>query len=227
MTRPGRRLVLLRHGQTSWNAEGRAQGQADIELDDTGHEQAAESAPHVAALGPVALWTSDLARARQTCAYLEKQTGLVATHDARLREFDVGVRQGLTLAEFAAGFPDEHAAWVREDAGLALEGAESTSEVAARMHAVLSDVLAALAPGETGVVVTHGAALKVGLVALLGWPQGAGASLRGLDNCCWATLEESGATAVLPADGRLRLTSYNRGAGTQGAGARAGTPHAI
>ena len=75
---------------------------------------------------------------------------------------------------------------------MVLEGAESAAEVAGRMHAALTEVLAALAPGETGVVVTHGAALKLGLMALLGWDPGAGASLRGLDNCRWAVVEEVG-----------------------------------
>jgi glucosyl-3-phosphoglycerate phosphatase len=116
--RPGRRLVVVRHGQTAWNAAGRAQGHADIELDDAGHAQAAAAAPYLASLEPSALWTSDLARARQTSEYLEKATGLSSREDARLREFDVGLRQGLTIPEFAARYPAEHAAWVRRDDAL-------------------------------------------------------------------------------------------------------------
>ena len=64
--------MLLRHGRTAWNATGRAQGHADVELDETGHAQAAAVAPWVAGFGPVVLWSSDLARARQTAAYVEK-----------------------------------------------------------------------------------------------------------------------------------------------------------
>jgi broad specificity phosphatase PhoE len=200
---PGRRLVLLRHGRTSWNEAGRAQGQADIELDDLGHAQAETVASHLAALRPAALWTSDLARARQTCSYLEKETGLSATHDERLRETSVGQRQGLTVAEFAEQFPAEHAAWVRGDENLRLPGAETTDEVAARMTTALRDCLAALEPGQTGVVVTHGAALRIGLVSLLGWPQEATDTVQALENCAWASLTELGY------GGRLRLSSYN------------------
>ena len=104
-----RRLVLLRHGRTAWNATGRAQGHADVELDEVGHAQAAAVAPWIAGWEPAELWSSDLARARQTAAYVEKETGLVATLDARLREYDVGERTGLTMAEFADQHPDDHA----------------------------------------------------------------------------------------------------------------------
>ncbi|MGZ4494473.1 MAG: histidine phosphatase family protein [Nocardioides sp.] len=218
MSPAGRRLVLLRHGQTSWNLAGRAQGQADIELDECGHEQARAVAPYLSALAPAALWTSDLARARQTCSYLEKETGLSATQDARLREFHVGARQGLTMAEFAVRFPEAHAAWRADNEALLVPGAESNADVAARMHAALTEALAGLGPGETAVVVTHGASLRTGLVALLGWAAEQGAAMRGVDNCCWASVEEAGH------GGRLRLTSYNRG----GPGERGpGTPQAI
>jgi broad specificity phosphatase PhoE len=200
---PGRRLVVLRHGRTSWNAEGRAQGHADVELDEVGHEQAAAVAPYLSSLEPQALWTSDLARARQTCAHLESATGLRATADERLREFDVGLRQGLTIPEFADRHPVEHAAWLRGDDLQEATGAETTAEVAARMLPALRGCLEWLEPGATGVVVTHGAALKVGVVAMLGWPPELARSLRGLDNCAWVTLEE------LDLGGRLRMAGYN------------------
>jgi probable phosphoglycerate mutase len=199
---PGRRLVLLRHGRTAWNAEGRAQGHADVPLDEVGQEQAAAVAPYLASLGPVALWTSDLARARQTCAHLEQATGLRATADPRLREFDVGLRQGRTVAELARDEPDVYAAWLRGH-HTDVPGAEGDADVRARMVPALRSCLDALAPGETGVVVTHGACLKVAVVALLGWPDGLDASLRGVDNCGWVTVEELGA------GGRLRLSGYN------------------
>lgn len=200
---PGRRLVVLRHGRTAWNAAGRAQGHADVELDELGHEQAAAAAPYLASLDPVGLWTSDLARARQTCAHVEKATGMVAVEDPRLREYDVGSRQGLTMPEFAERYPGEYAAWVRGDDLLRLPGAENAADVEARMLPALRACLDTLAAGKTGVVVTHGACLKVGVVALLGWPRALAPSLRGIDNCAWVTLEELGL------GGRLRLVGYN------------------
>ena len=199
----GRRLIVLRHGRTAWNAVNRAQGHADVELDGLGHAQAAAVSPYLASLDPVALWTSDLARARQTCGYLEQETGLEATRDARLREFDVGPRQGLTLAEFAEKYPDEYDSWVRGDGAVRVPGAETDADVAARLVPAMHDCLAQLAAGETGVVVTHGACLKVGVVGMLGWPDEVARTLRGIDNCAWVTLEE------LTYGGRLRMSGYN------------------
>lgn len=198
----GRRLVVLRHGRTEWNAVGRAQGHANISLDDVGREQAEAVAPYLASLEPASLWTSDLARARETCAFVEKETGLSAVEDARLREFDVGARQGLTMPEFAERFPREHAAWV-DGSGFRLEGAEVDHEVAARMGAVLREALHSVAAGETVVAVTHGASLKIGVVTLLGWPLETATTLQGIDNCAWVTLEE------LDLDGRVRMSGYN------------------
>ena len=68
----GRRLVLLRHGRTAWNHEGRIQGQQDVGLDDVGREQAARVAPVLAALSPSLLWSSDLGRTRETAAAVSR-----------------------------------------------------------------------------------------------------------------------------------------------------------
>jgi broad specificity phosphatase PhoE len=207
----GRRLLLLRHGRTAWNSTGRAQGQADVALDDAGHEQAAAVAPRLAALRPAALWSSDLTRARETCAYLERATGLSAKLDERLREFDVGARQGMTGDQFQAAFPEAYAAWQAGEDVARVPGSEVPTEVAQRMAPALRESLGSLAAGETGIVVTHGACLKVGVLALLGWPLSQAADLRGVDNCRWVTLLEG------PAGG-LRLAGYNQGAGPSGGG---------
>lgn len=198
----GRRLLLLRHGRTAWNAEQRAQGHSDVDLDDVGRAQAAEVAPYVASLGPVSLWSSDLARARSTAEVVAKETGLVLQTDPRLREYDLGRRTGMTMPDYAAAFPDEYAAFRTGRYDVVPEG-ETTPQVTARVLTCLGEILATLDPGEGALVVGHGAALKVALASLLGWPEGAAASLRGLDNCALAVVEE---TAF---GGTLRLTSYN------------------
>ena len=190
----GRRLVLVRHGRTAWNAERRFQGHADVELDDAGHRQAARVAPYLAGFAPAQLWSSDLARARQTAAYVEKETGLVARLDARLREFDVGERTGLTFDE--ARLLEGHTRGV-------VVGAETHEDVLARMMPAYDELLAALAPGETAVVVTHGACLRFAVATLLGWDEDAAGSLRTLDNCGLAVLDE------VPATGAMRLRTWN------------------
>lgn len=199
----GRTLVLLRHGRTAWNAELRGQGHADVPLDATGRAQVAAVAPVMAALAPARVWTSDLARARVTAEAVAAECGRPVSVDDRLREFDLGERTGLTLAEFEQKMPDEHAAFLRGDVG-AVPGAESSEDVAARMLAALRDAWASLAVGECGIVVSHGAALRTGIVALLGLPPSAAGVWHGLANCGWAVLDDS------RGDGVLRLAAYNR-----------------
>ena len=198
----GRRLVLLRHGQTGWNAIGRGQGHSDVHLDETGHAQSALAATAIAAYHPVVLWSSDLARCRETAAYVAEKCGLSPVYDARLREFDLGERTGLTMAEFEEGFPEEYAAF-RAGNMLAVPGGESVEDVAARMLAAVGELLEGLAPGESAVVLSHGGALKVALAGLLGWTVEAASSLHGMATCGWAVLDEE------PETGRLRLTAYN------------------
>lgn len=199
-----RRLVLLRHGRTAWNESGRAQGHADVELDRTGHAQAEAAARHLAGLGATALWSSDLSRARQTAGYVASACGLCPAYDVRLREFDVGERQGLTLDEFAERHPDEYASWVRGDGILPVKGGEVAEDVERRLLPVLTECLASLSHGQTGLVVTHGAAMKVAVAGLLGWPREQTMSLKVVDNCGWVTLEE------IEHGGRLRLVAYNQ-----------------
>ncbi|WP_244929276.1 histidine phosphatase family protein [Nocardioides sp. W7] len=198
-----RRLVLLRHGQTAWNKARRVQGQLDAELDDTGRRQAAEVAPLIAELAPVVLWSSDSVRARDTAAYVAKETGLDPTYDARLREYYLAERQGLTHDEYAALAPEEFAEFRLGDFDV-VPGGERAGEVADRMSAALGELLVTLAPGETAVAVSHGAAIRDAVPALLGWQAARRSSLHGLDNCGWVELDQHDAGAP------LRLRAYNR-----------------
>jgi probable phosphoglycerate mutase len=200
-----RTLVLLRHGRTEWNHDRRAQGHADVPLDETGRAQAAAVAPLVAALCPARLWSSDLARATETAGYLADACDLPVELDPRLREFSVGERTGLTWEESVERFP-----WIASGVGLGerlrgVPGAESDADVRARIVPAVEDCVAALGPGETGVAVTHGAALKLALGGLLGWEDDVMRTLVVLDNCRWASV-------VVSADGRpARLRAYGMG----------------
>jgi len=198
-----RRLVLLRHGQTAWNAARRVQGQLEAELDDTGHRQAAEAAVVVAAMEPAALWSSDSVRARQTAAYVAKESGLDPTYDARLREYYLADRQGLTHDEYAALAPEEFVAFRRGDFNV-VPGGENAEEVSTRVVAALGDLLATIAPGELAVAVSHGAAIRDAVPVLLGWPVSQRAVLYGLDNCGWVELDQA------EPGGPLRMRAYNR-----------------
>jgi broad specificity phosphatase PhoE len=206
-----RRLVLLRHGETDWNLTGRAQGHADVPLNATGHAQARTVARVLAGLGPVRLWSSDLMRAVQTAEYVAVATGLAVEKDARLREYDVGERSGLTMAEFAAEFPERHANWLHDSESRLLPGEETTRQVRHRIVPALRECLDSLATGETGVAVLHGASLRVGLMGLLGWPWELSRSLQVVENCGYCVLTES-------EERGLRLASYNEKAAGSGHG---------
>ncbi|MEJ7833982.1 MAG: histidine phosphatase family protein [Nocardioides sp.] len=198
-----RTLILLRHGQTAWNLERRIQGQTDAELDETGHAQARAAAKEIATLRPGLIWSSDLSRASVTAAYVGEACGLPVTLDFRLREFHLGERQGFSHGEYAALDADEFADF-RGGNYDRVPGAEPTAVVRSRMVSVLTDLLVALAPGQLGVAISHGAAIRVAVAALLGWPDRQFHTLRGLDNCAWAVVGEH------PGVGRLRLAAYNR-----------------
>jgi len=202
----GRRLVLVRHGQTAWNAAGRAQGHTDISLDDAGRRQSEEMATVVAELHPALLVSSDLARARETAAFLEKATGLTAEEDPRLREYDVGIRTGLTHEEFAERLGEDASLAWDTHAHVEAPGAETMAQVAERIVPATREALERLGPGETGVLVMHGAALRIALAGLLGWPLESADTLEAMANCGWAVVVEHG-------PGRLRLSSYNTIAG--------------
>jgi probable phosphoglycerate mutase len=205
-----RRLVLLRHGRTAWNDSGRAQGHADVDLDEVGAAQAKEVAPVLAARRPVAIWSSDLARAARTAEAVAVECGLAPVLDARLREFDVGPhRVGLTSDQYAAAHPEEHAALV---AGRieAIPGRETRDDVLGRFLPALTAYADSLADGETGLLVSHGAALRAAVPAFLGWDADAGEdALGGLANCGWAVLEHS-ASFWTGGTERWRLTAWNR-----------------
>jgi probable phosphoglycerate mutase len=109
----------------------------------------------------------------------------------------------MTMAEYAAAHPEEYRAF-RAGRYDVVPAGETTPRVVTRVVAAAREALAALAPGECGVLVSHGGALKVSILALLGWPDGAAGTLQGLDNCGWAELHDSGDR------GRLRLAAYNR-----------------
>ena len=203
-----RSLLLLRHGQTAWNLEGRVQGQIDVPLDGTGLLQAEKVAPVLAGMRPGLVVSSDLSRARVTAEKVAEAAGLDVRLDPRVREFDLGERAGSTLADYATSHADEFAAF-RAGRYEVVPGGETREDVVARFVPALDEALAVTPPGGLTVVVAHGAALKVSLVEWLGWPSASVLSLHALGNCHWALLDDSGAADASGAGGR-RLVAYNR-----------------
>ena len=201
--------MLWRHGQTVWNAERRFQGQSDIPLDETGQAQAERAARLLAALRPDLIVSSDLSRAAQTAAPLSRLTGLAMTVDKDLRERSGGCWEGLTDTEIRTRYPVEHANWTPPDGEPSALVADRVAGALLRVaEAVLArgDARAGSEPGfATGlaVVVSHGAALRLGMSRLLGMPKELFGVLGPLSNCSWSVLGRR--------YGHWRLVEHNAG----------------
>ncbi|MEV7283940.1 histidine phosphatase family protein [Streptomyces sp. NPDC093252] len=185
----GRRVILWRHGQTSWNVERRFQGTTDVDLTETGLHQARRAARLLASLGPHAIVASDLKRASDTAAELAALTGLPITRDEALRETYAGVWQGLTHEEIIDRYGDEYAAWKRGEP-VRRGGGELETEVADRAAPVVLRHAEKLPPEGTLVVVSHGGTIRTTIGRLLGLEARHWESLGGLSNCCWSVLGE-------------------------------------
>jgi glucosyl-3-phosphoglycerate phosphatase len=184
-----------------WNAERRFQGQSDSPLDETGLAQAERAARLLAALRPDLIVSSDLSRAARTAAPLARLTGLEVILDKDLRERDGGSWEGLTDTQIRERYPEAHATWTPPDG-------EPGAAVADRVAAALARTAAAVAGQGSGrdglaVVVSHGAALRLGMSRLLGLPDDLYGVLGPLANCSWSVLGVR--------YGRWRLAEHNAG----------------
>ncbi|MEH3129512.1 MAG: histidine phosphatase family protein [Mycolicibacterium neoaurum] len=208
-----RRLVLLRHGQTEWNAGSRMQGQLDTDLTELGRQQAAAAAEVLAERQPVAIVSSDLRRALDTATALGDRAGVPVRVDQRLRETHLGDWQGLTHIEVDERAPGARLAW-RDDARWAPHGGESRVDVAARSVPLVDELLVAEPDwGADGsdrpvVLVAHGGLIAALTGALLDLPVDNWPVLGGMGNASWAQLSGH------PVDGRLtwRLDVWNASA---------------
>lgn len=151
------RFLIVRHGQTDWNAGGRFQGRADPSLSERGREQAVEAAR---ALGSFAgtLASSGLRRAVQTAETFAAELGLgQVTVETDLNEIDVGEWTGLTRDEIAHGWPEDYALW-RERILPGYPGGETRVQHWERIISGLERLAAANPDGDV-LVVAHGGVL--------------------------------------------------------------------
>jgi broad specificity phosphatase PhoE len=131
------RVLLIRHGQSQGNAEGRFGGHSPTPLSELGVRQAEATARALANERVTAVYSSDLLRAVQTAEPLARATGLEITRTPALRERSVGLMEGLTFEEAAAAHPDEYASLLRRDFERVLAGGESYRQLLDRAAAEL------------------------------------------------------------------------------------------
>lgn len=179
------RVVVWRHGRTSWNATGRFQGQADPPLDEVGQAQARQAAPYLAAAAPELILTSDLDRAASTARAFTDLMPVPLVVDRRLREVDLGSWQGLTRDEVQRTYPEQFEQWLQGNPP-AGRGGETRQELDVRVLAALSDIKV-----RHVLLVTHGGTSRSIIETLLGVPAHAGRWLAVLGNCHWSQLQRS------------------------------------
>ena len=150
-------LLLARHGETDWNREGRWQGGSDTSLNERGREQAHELAKQLDSVD--AIYSSDLARARETAEIVARALGVDVRLDPRLRERSFGDWEGLIAAQIEERFAEAHRLW-KAGQGAGAENAEPFEHFADRVHDFLDDVLHRHAD-EVVLVVAHGGSIRV------------------------------------------------------------------
>lgn len=197
------RVILLRHGVTDWNDDGRFQGHADIPLNAAGRRQAEAVAERLADQGVTRVFSSDLARAAETARIVAARWAVEPRLDARLREVDVGSWAGLSLDEVGRLEPDFWPA-LREGRDFRRSpSGESATDSGKRVALALLDHAEAAGDAETVLAVGHGLSLRVGALLLMGLDYSHARLFAGLGNCHWLVLR--------PGAEYWRLLAYNAG----------------
>ena len=153
-------LILIRHGETDWNAQQRIQGHLDVPLNRNGLSQADAIGQRFRSQSVDKLVSSDLARAMQTAEPIAKACGLEIVEDARLRERHLGILQGKTREQAQQQVPDAFDVFRSRIAAAPLEDGESLEVFARRVIDALTD-LARLHNGKRVVAVTHGGVVDI------------------------------------------------------------------
>ena len=162
-------LLIVRHGETEWNAEGRIQGHTDIGLSENGAQQARSLGQRLADRQIDVAYSSDLKRTSETARLALGDRNVVLNETPRLREYHKGIFEGMTLTEIQTQFPDEYPKYLEKDLSYAPEGGETTRDVSTRMASIFQEIKAKHLD-ETVLVVSHGGALRAAMVSLLGMP---------------------------------------------------------
>lgn len=166
-------IILIRHGETAWNAQRRLQGHLDIALNPEGERQAAALAGALAQERFDLVVSSDLMRARQTAQALAQAHGMQVHIDPALRERCYGGFEGLLYAEIERRFPAEFAQWQGRDIDAVLPPGANRGETFRQFHARVTGAILGWAqahPGKTLALVAHGGVLECAYRAALGLP---------------------------------------------------------
>jgi len=160
-------LLLVRHGQSTWNHERRIQGQLDPPLSDEGRRQAAQLGRRLAGRHFAGFYASDLKRATETAQLIAEAVRIEPEAMAGLREIYLGRWEGLRTEELADRFPDAWASWTEEPDWDLVPGGEGSAAFEARVVSALDSIFARHTEGDV-LVVTHGGVIQIALHHVVG-----------------------------------------------------------
>jgi alpha-ribazole phosphatase len=192
----GTQVVLIRHGETEWNRDGRIQGHHDVPLSERGVQQAERLAEWLAGEPLDAVYTSDLQRSRVTAQIIARER-VPLLLEPRLREARFGVFEGLSTAEIRAAYPEAFRLWRADAIRHRPPGGETLEDLQERCMAALKERLP-LHPGQTVAVVAHGGPIRVMVCGLLELPMSVYPRLR-VENTAVTRILFTTAGAILAA----------------------------
>ena len=202
------RLLLVRHGETDSNVEGRSQGRREVPLNANGRRQVLAVASALSGRGLVAVTASPRERARETAEAIARAAGVELTTDERLTELDQGDLDGLTPPEMRERDPEFLRRWAQEDpTDLQMPGGESLGQ--SQVRVVAAATAAAVAhEGETAVLVSHNLALKSFLCHAFGVPLASFRNFR-VDVASVTTVDvhDDGAFSIVQLNDRCHIGS--------------------
>lgn len=188
------RFLVVRHGESSYGAQGRFTGREDVPLTGTGRRQAGAVADRIAPSDPAVVLTSPLVRCRDTAKSIAGRAGAPVVEDERLLDEGLGAWTGLRVAEIEAGWPAELTLW-RRDPAAAPPGGESFVQVRDRVKPLMTEALSSYR-GHTVVLVTHAAVAKMILITALQVDPAVAYRLR-VDTGSLSTFDVDGAGGIV------------------------------
>lgn len=148
-------ILLVRHGATDWNLQGRCQGSTDRDLSEVGIHQAKQIATLLSNEKIHAIYSSSLRRARRTAELISQPHALTVTIEDGVRELDHGELEGLTFNEIKNSYAEFLTRWRRIPAEISVPGGERLADVAERAWNGLNEIAERHREGERIVVVSH------------------------------------------------------------------------
>lgn len=154
------RLILVRHGETDWNLEGRYQGQSDVPMNDRGRRQSADLVPDLKAYQPSIIYSSDLKRAGETAGILSQELGVPVIFDPRLREVHLGSWEGMLFPEIQARYSELLVLRRQNPDSVGAPGGETLTQVRMRVLAAIEEIKSRH-QNECVAVISHGLPLAI------------------------------------------------------------------